>query len=328
MNKIRVGVLGCANIAVRSIMPEIVSSEHFELVAVASRSQEVAEKNAEFFNCEPSDYSKLINNDDLDAIYVPLPTGLHYEWVLKCLMAGKHVLCEKSLGCNYEQVLEIINYARKQKLLVMENFQFRYHSQNILVKKMVASGDVGDIRCLRVSFGFPPFKDAMNNIRYKKELGGGALLDAGAYTLKAATFLLECGFDVKASTLSYQKGCAVDLWGAAYLESSDGVVAELAFGFDNFYQCGYEIWGSKGRLVTTRAFTAPPGFSPQLIVENSQGLKEIALEPDNHFKNMLLRFYEFLQLGDFDSEYSECLVQSHLLDEVKRKARRFGVHEG
>ena len=314
--KIRIGVLGCANIAVRSIIPELAIHPQFQLAGIASRSAEKREALASEYNCGSYLYEDLINERDVDAIYIPLPTGLHYEWVMKCLRSGKHVLCEKSLGCSLAEVKDIVLLAENHGLLVMENFQFRFHSQNAYVKNVLASGQLGEIRCFRASFGFPPFADGMKNIRYRKDLGGGALLDAGAYTLKASSFFLGHDLSVKAATKSFQRCCEVDTYGSAYLIAANGAVAETAYGFDNFYQCGYEIWGSQGKLTTKRAFTAPPGLAPEISVETKGKNECIKLSPDNHFANMLTYFSETIKSGRYETEYAECLTQARLIQEV------------
>lgn len=315
--KIRIGVLGCANIAVRSMMPELQRHPAFELVAIASRSSEKAGILAQDYSCGGMTYDELVGHPAIDAIYVPLPTGLHAEWVGKCLLAGKHVLCEKSLGCSLDEVAGMIALARERRLLLMENFQFRFHSQHLHVKRMLASGVLGEIRGFRSAFGFPPFADGAANIRYQKELGGGALLDAGAYTLKATVFMLGGGFQVKAATLRFESGFDVDLGGAAYLERQDGLVSQVAFGFDNFYQCNYEIWGSRGKLTVTRAFTAPPGFPPEILIETADGMRVEKLPADNHFQKVLTHFATSIVQKEYETEYEECLVQAFLLAAVK-----------
>ena len=307
--KIQIGILGCANIAVRSLMPAIAAHPACHLAAIASRSPAKALPLAAKYGCRALGYDELVADPAVDALYVPLPTGLHYEWVMKALAAGKHVLCEKSLGCTADEVQQMVEQARRHKRLLMETFQFRFHSQHAVAKEILASGLLGEVRNFRSSFGFPPFADGAANIRYQKSLGGGALLDAGAYTLKAATFMLGEGrlnaeaqrrsgqlavdidesghgrretgsgrrgeeqFRVRAATLRYVPEYDVDVGGAIYLEHASGVVAQTAFGFDNFYQCNYEIWGSKGKLTAKRAFTAPPGFAPELVLDTAAGVE-------------------------------------------------------
>lgn len=315
--KIRIGVLGCANIAIRSMIPELHRHVAFHLVAIASRSHTKAEALAAQYGCVALTYDEMVGSGLVDAVYVPLPTGLHAEWVSRCLQGGKHVLCEKSLGCKLDEVQQMVALARSKGRLLMENFQFRFHSQHAYVKQILASGALGDIRCFRASFGFPPFADGGANIRYQASLGGGALLDAGAYTLKATTFMLGKGFKVKAASLRVSEEFGVDIGGAVYLENAQGVVSETAFGFDNFYQCNYEIWGNKGKLTSKRAFTAPLGFSPEIVVETVAGVEAKILPSDNHFANMLTFFGETIRRDLFNDEYDENLIQAQLINQAR-----------
>ena len=340
------GILGCANIAIRSLMPAISRHPACRLAAVASRSRDKAAPLAAQYGCRALGYEELIADPAIKAIYVPLPTGLHFEWVMKALAAGKHVLCEKSLGCTEAEVKQMVAEARRRKRLLMETFQFRFHSQHAVAKEILASGVLGEIRCFRSAFGFPPFPDGKANIRYQKALGGGALLDTGAYTIKAATFMLGSGesgdfnaeaqrrrsgegsfmaeaqrrrgeaFRVKAATLRYVPEHEVDVGGSICMEHDSGVAIQTAFGFDNFYQCNFEIWGSKGRLTAKRAFTAPHGFSPELVIETAAGAEVCTRPPDDHFANMLTRFTDLIHSGEFESEYEEVLLQAGLMGQA------------
>lgn len=312
--KIRVGILGCASIAKRSLMPAFRAHPSFEIVAVASRSLDKASPLSDMYHCVACGYDELVVRKDVDLVYCPLPTGLHYEWVARSIKSGKHVLCEKSLATSLKEVEELISLAKANKRFIMESFQFRFHSQNLYVRQLINERAIGEIRCVRAQFGFPPFPDGCTNIRYSKALGGGALLDAGAYTLKATTFLLGHNVDVLGSTSWSKPGFEVDLGGTIYLESNDGVVSETAYGFDNFYQCGYEVWGSKGKLALTRAFTARADFSPTMILETSDGRTEKKLDKDDHFARLLDYISDCLANNRFDAEYRECLTQARLIE--------------
>ena len=205
--------------------------------------------------------------------------------------------------------------------MLFENFQFRFHSQLKYILDIVNSGKLGELRCVRSSFGFPPFPDK-DNIRYQKELGGGALLDAGAYPIKISQILLGEKLNVSASTLSVDKERGVDIWGGAFLKQGNGdLFSEIAFGFDHFYQCNVEIWGSNGKLSTNRIFTAKPGFKPEIIIETSEGKELITLDSDNHFKNMLDHFYNLcVDATDRQEEYRQNINQARLISEMKEKA--------
>ncbi|MDB4534348.1 Gfo/Idh/MocA family oxidoreductase, partial [Vicingaceae bacterium] len=280
MNKLRIGVLGCANIARRSVIPAIKSIADFELVAIASRTKAKAQELANNFNCEAIEgYQNLIDRKDIDVIYMPLPTGLHEEWAIKALEAGKHIHIEKSLAMNYDSAIRMVDLAREKGLLIMENFMFLYHHQHDFVKGLIAQGEIGGIRCFRSSFGFPPLDG--DNFRYNKELGGGALLDAAAYTVRAAQLFLGNDIRVEAATLNTMN-TEVDLFGGAYLKSPNGMFAEVAFGFDNFYQCNYEIWGSKGKIIAQRAFTPGVEFKPTITLEQQGDVTNYEIGAENH----------------------------------------------
>lgn len=315
MKKLTIGVLGCANIAKRSVIPAILAIPELELVAIASRTLPKANEFAQLFNCEAVEgYQNLLDRKDIDAIYMPLPTGLHEEWVLKALDAGKHVLIEKSLAMNFASAQLMVKKAKEKGLLIMENFQFSYHGQHQFVKQLMADGKIGELRCFRSSFGFPPLVN--DNFRYNKTLGGGALLDAAAYTVRASQLFLGNDLTVAASNLNYEN-TEVDLFGGAYLQSKTGAFSEVAFGFDNFYQCNYELWGSKGKIIAQRAFTPSPDFKPTITLEIQGEVFNYEVDAENHFVSILNEFKRCIFDGDLEDKYTEVLNQSRLLQELK-----------
>lgn len=317
MNKLRIGVLGCAKIAKKSVIPAILSIPEYELIGVASRKIEKAKEFSEHFNCEGIEgYQNLLNREDVDVIYMPLPTGLHEEWVLKGLEAGKHILVEKSLAMTYDSARRMVEFAQKKDLLIMENFMFLYHGQHEFVKGLITKGEIGELRCFRSSFGFPPL--AEDNFRYDKELGGGALLDAAAYTVRASQLFLGKDLSVEAASLNNMNS-TVDLFGGAFLKAKNGMFAEVAFGFDNFYQCNYEIWGSKGKIIVPRAFTPGAEFKPKIILEQQSDVFNYEVDPENHFINILQEFRKCISDRVFKLKYEEILNQSRLLQEIKNK---------
>lgn len=315
--KYKIGILGCASIAVRSVMPAFHDNDRFTIEAIASRSLDKVQPIAQQYGCRPCTYEELMDDQTIDLVYIPLPTGLHYEWIIKALRKGKHVLSEKSLGTSLTEVEEMVELARESGCLLMENFQFRFHPQTEWVRNYIAEGNIGEIRCFRSQFGFPPFKDA-TNIRYSKSLGGGALLDAGAYTLKSMSIILpDEKFKLKSASKIIPDYAKVDIWGGAHLESQNGVMAELAYGFDNFYQCGFEVWGSIGRLVSTRAYTAPANLEPKIIVETSElGLKEFLLSNADHFSLMTNHVAQLLDSRDFEDEYKQNILQASFIHQI------------
>ncbi len=316
MTKLRIGVMGCANIAVRTVVPTMLRMDTFDVVSIASRSAKKAEDTAQLFGCRAVvGYDALLSDDTLDAIYMPLPTGLHEEWVLKCLDAGKHVLVEKSLAMDSASAQKLVNAARVKNLLIMENFMFLYHGQHKTIKTMIENDEIGDVRCFRSSFGFPPLSS--DNFRYSRSLGGGALLDAAAYTVRASQLFLGHNLSVSGAVLNYSGPGDADIYGGAFLKTPSGAFSEVAFGFDNFYQCDYEIWGSKGKITAKKAFTPKPNERPKLILERQGFLSETLLDADDHFENILSEFRRTISSGNYSGKYDEVLHQSRLLQEIR-----------
>ena len=321
-NVIKIGVLGCANIARRHIIPAIYESSSFELIGIASRSKEKADSFASIFNTVAYyNYESLIESN-IDAVYIPLPNGLHYDWIKKSLDKNLHVLVEKSLACNFEEVRELNLLAKNKGLVIMENFQFRFHKQLNFIQNQINQGYIGELKLLRASFGFPPFEDE-NNIRYQKAIGGGALLDAGAYTIKVAQIFLGSEIYIDSASLEKPSEKEVDISGSALIKHKNrSLTAQIAFGFDHFYQNNLEIWGSKGKLTASRIFTAGPGIMAKVRIENSNGSDDVHSIEDHHFLNMLDHFSRLIntRIG-LDNEYYQNENQARLIEELFEKSK-------
>jgi len=316
--KIKIGVVGCASIADRSVIPAILHlSDKFELVSVASRSIGKATELAKKFNCEAIEgYDNIINSDRIDALYIPLPTGLHKEWINKALVAGKHVYAEKAIARNLADAKDMVINAGEKDLALMEGYMFQYHSQHKIVRDLIRDGEIGGIRFFSSSFGFPPLKH--NNFRYDKILGGGALMDAAGYTVRATHYVLGDDFEVKGASLYYDSKWDSSIYGSAYLSNSKGVGASVSFGFDNFYQCRYEIWGGKGKIIAEKAFTPKSDESPRIILEKPEGIKIIKAEPDNHFVNAFDHFHNaIMDPSCREKHYNDILLQSKTLERIE-----------
>ena len=315
---IKVGIMGCANIAKRSFIPAFAKHGRFLVVAIASRTMEKARALADLYGCRACSYDDLIVADDVDLIYCPLPTGMHYSWVKKALLANKHVLCEKSLATTKKEVEDLVAVAREHGRFLMESFQFRFHAQNLYVKEILAQNVIGPLRQIVVRFGVPPFPDGVKNIRYSAALGGGALFDNGAYTIKCATYLL--GYDIKvlAAVVGGNDSSLgdVDLTGSIMMLAGK-VPIHASYGFDHFYQNSYEIWGKEGKISTVRAFTARDDFAAPVIVETNLR-KEVKTFNDDHFARLMDYVAEIIPTGYYESEYVECVNQARILEDVVR----------
>ncbi len=317
---VRIGILGCADIAYRRFMPATKKIENIQVVAVA---EEYDRRKLPLF-CEEygieavNTFEELINRSDIEAIYVPQPPALHYKWAKEALLAGKHVLVEKPATIKFNLTNELVELAKEKQLVLHENYMFQYHNQIKEIMKLIQEGIVGEVRLYKANFGFP--MRAQNDFRYNRELGGGALLDAGGYAIKLATLLLGETVQVDSACLNTISGYDVDIYGNASLSNAEGEVCQIGFGMDCFYQCSLEVWGSRGRLFTNRIFTAPEGYEPTVIVENADGCKEIKLGADSHFANSLHVFTEAISSDDIRRKlYKQIVVQARLVEDVYNK---------
>lgn len=317
---VHIGVLGVASIATRSVIPAILSLPgRYKLTGIASRDLSKANISATAFGGKAyGTYESLLIDPSIDAVYIPLPNALHYPYVMMALEYGKHVLVEKSLGCSLSEVEQMVEIARANNLILLENFQFRFHSQLSTILQLVTDGVIGDLRSVRVAFGFPPFPDP-DNIRYSPELGGGALLDAGAYAMKIAPFFLGNDPVVVHGSMVFKPDRKVDIWGGGVLQQRNGpLFCHFAYGFDHYYQCSLELWGSVGKLSTNRIFTAPPNLKPKLLIETRDGVQECILPADDHFKNMMEYFYRLI-VGSTPTfiEYESNIQQATLIHQLR-----------
>ena len=285
----RIGILGTAEIAFRRFLPALKKCEDVTYAGVATRTPEKGKPFQEAFGGEVYDgYDSLLADKSIEAVYVPLPPALHYEWGRKVLETDKHLFMEKPFAASLAETESLLALAKEKGLAVHENYMFLYHSQLREIQRRIADGSLGDLRLLRAAFGFP--KRSEGDFRYSKSLGGGALLDCGGYPVRLAQELLGETAWVTQASLSQPEGYEVDLYGSAVLENADGLCAQISFGMDNAYQCQLEVWGSRVTLLAPRIFTAGPDLAPPLILRSSTGEERIELEPDDQFLGSIQDF--------------------------------------
>lgn len=320
MPAVRIGLLGCADIALRRTLPALRAEEGVELAAVASRDAgRAAEVAAEYGADAVADYAALLARSDLDAVYVPLPTGLHGQWVARALRAGLHVLSEKPLCTTRAEAAGLVALARSRGLVLMENLTFPQHPVHQRVRELLDDGRIGELRVFQGEFAFPPLPST--DFRYRRGLGGGALFDAGVYPLRAARLFLGEELAVAGSTLGYDADHDADLSGGALLSAPGGRTAHVAFGFQHAYRCSYTLWGSRGRITVERAFTPPPDHAPLIRLEGPDGARELHGPPGDQFRATLAVFARALRDPDAAGRLAdEVLRQAELVDRVAAAA--------
>lgn len=254
-------------------------------------------------------FGKVLEDLDIDAVYISTPTGYHKELCVSAAKAGKHILCEKSLAMDPAEAREIAAVCRKSGVMLMEGFMYRHHTQHSFVQNMVKQGEIGEPWLFSAWFGFPSFPPA--DFRMNKAMGGGALLDAGAYVVNAARFFFQSEPASSHACLQLDQA-GLDMRGTAILDFGGDRIAEVAFGMNNSYKNSYSIWGTKGEITLLRAFSIPAWEQPVAVIKN-QGLKrEYVLPACDHFTAELDAFSAFIREQKYD--YDEPVYQAMALD--------------
>ena len=179
----QIGVLGAARITPLALINPAKGNAEVVVAALAARDVTRAQVFAAKYGITRvhDSYEALITDPNVDAVYIPLPNGLHGKWTAAALAAGKHVLCEKPFTANAVEAREIAELASKSDRVVMEAFHYRYHPLTLRVEEIIASGELGKLQRVEVAFCFPLPK--FSDIRYNYSLAGGATMDAGCYAV-------------------------------------------------------------------------------------------------------------------------------------------------
>jgi hypothetical protein len=314
MMKKSVGIICPSEIAFRRFLPSLAKVEEFAFagVAVATPEEWTGEVHAtentlatlekERLKAQAftqsyggkifESYHALITSPDIDIVYLPLPPALHFKWAKAALEAGKHAYVEKPFTTCLEDTQTLLQIAREKHLAVHENYMFVYHKQLEAVQELINSGEIGKVRFYRISFGFP--RRAATDFRYNKALGGGALLDAGGYCMKYASWLLGDSARLVCANNYFEPDFEVDIAGSCTMTNNEGVVVQMSFGMDCDYKCELEAWGSTGTLTTGRILTAPDGLEPDMVIKHNQDYVTKKLPSDNAFEKSIRHFLKCL----------------------------------
>ncbi|RCW74742.1 Gfo/Idh/MocA family protein [Saliterribacillus persicus] len=254
MKKLKIGVLSTAQIGKEQVIPAIGRAENAEVVAIASRHADKANEAAKELGIKTSydTYEALLQDQEIDAVYIPLPNSLHKEWVRKAAEHGKHILCEKPVALNKEELAEMVEVTKKHDVYFMEAFMYQFHPQHLKVKELIEAGEIGDISYMDASFSF--FLDDGENIRLNADLGGGAIYDVGCYTLHTIRNILNEEPVKVYANARIDSTFGVDTTTAGVLSFKDGIQASFNASFDIMARQSYEVIGSAGKIVVSAAY--------------------------------------------------------------------------
>ena len=325
---VRWGVLGARSwIAREAVIPAIRELKNGELVAVASRDPD--DLKSEYGSADGIrvlTYDGLIADDSVDAIYIPLPNSMHFEWAKKAAEAGKSVLCEKPLVLDAAEAEALAHFVAQRGVNLMEGFMYRFHPQHQRVRELLRSGVIGDVlevhAHLSVDLMSPPDP---NNVRFKRELGGGALLDMGCYGVSASRMVFGDEPSAVSAWWRVDEAMGVDIAAAGILEFPRGRVAMVSCSFEGNGNGFYTIIGRKGTIEAPRALILGAGNrAPEalIVVVDADGRRlEEFLQPFNQYRGLVEEFATSMLLDKpAPLPLSDSINNARVLDAFVRSA--------
>ncbi|MDR7402900.1 MAG: Gfo/Idh/MocA family oxidoreductase [Armatimonadota bacterium] len=315
--RIRWGILSTARIAVRRVLPALLRSETGVAVAVASRDPARAREVADRFGIPRAygSYEELLADQDVDAVYTPLPNSLHREWTIRAAQAGKHVLCEKPLAVSSREAAEMVDACRRAGVLLQEAFMYRFHPQIETLQHLVRDGAVGTPWLVRAAFTFTVARP--EDIRLDPTLGGGGLLDVGCYGVNLSRLLLGEPHTAWAAAV-FEGGVDVRL--AAGLACA-GAAALVDCGLRAPYRQMAEVVGTAGTITLPRPFQ-PEEEPAVLVVRRGDREEQLVVEGTNQYTRMLDHMGRCL-LEDRPPRYppEDAVANMRVLDALAASAR-------
>jgi predicted dehydrogenase len=255
--RLRFGILSTADIARKKVIPGMRTADRVEVVAIASRYAATAHRVARELGIPRAhgSYEALLDDPEVDAVYIPLPNHLHMEWTIKAAEAGKHVLCEKPLALSAADAQAMVDAAEASGVRFMEAFMYRLHPSWIAVRELVASGRIGRLTAVQSWFSY--FNDDPSNIRNMVEAGGGALMDIGCYNINLSRMLFGSEPGRIEASITRDPDLGVDILTSALMEFGDGI-ATFTCAIRAEDDQRVHVYGSEGRISIDIPFNIPP----------------------------------------------------------------------
>ena len=275
--KVKWGVLGAANIAVKKVIPAMQHGEWCEVAALASRNLEKAQRFALELGIPKvyGSYDKLLADGAIEAVYNPLPNHLHVPWSIKAAEAGKHVLCEKPIALNAQEAIQLRRTRDRTGVKIEEAFMVRTHPQWMRVLELINAGRIGVVRSVMGHFSYD--NPDPQNIRNIAEMGGGGLMDIGFYLIFFSRLIFQDEPKRVVGLIQEDPATRTDVLTSALLDFSSGQAA---------FTCGtrmtpfqrVQIVGTRGRIEVQIPVNAPPDRACKILIDDGSDLFEAGAE--------------------------------------------------
>ncbi len=321
MNKTIVnwGVIGCAGIAQKAVIPGILNADNANLYALSSRG--AGSKLDDF--CEKfkptkayTSYEEMLDDPEIDAVYIPLPNGLHYEWTLKAAEKKKHILCEKPLGINAEEVKAMKAAADKNGVLLMEAFAYRQNPLTKKVKSLLEDGIIGKVKFIESHFSF--YLDNMQNVRLNQDLAGGATYDVGCYNLNVIRYLAGSEPTSIYATGEIGEINGIDESSCIMMEFEGGLKAVSYCSFISSFRSEYTILGEAGMIHVPVVFNAQGDC--KIVITKNSAIEEIIINCPHNYTLEVEQFGRCILNGEEPLiTFEDSLNNAKLIDEALKQ---------
>jgi len=283
MNKIRFGILSTAKIGIEQVIPAMQKGEFTKVTAIASRDKKRALDASDKLEIPKAygTYEELLEDPDVDAVYIPLPNHLHVIWSVKALEEGKHVLCEKPIGLSAKEAQKLMDVSAKYpNLKVMEAFMYRHHPRWVRTKKLIDDGTIGTLKSIHSFFTY--YKNDPDNIRFKPGMGGGGLMDVGCYNISLSRFLFGRNPERVQSVTKIHPEYGVDVLSSGVLDFTTGISTfTCSMQSTGFQQI--QILGTEARIEMNMPFNTPDDKETELHIHSDSSTETLRFKPCNHY---------------------------------------------
>lgn len=324
--QIRWGVLGCAGIAVKTVIPAIQSSRLGRVTAIASRNGDKARQMAERFGIARAygSYEDLLADPEIDAIYNPLPNHLHVPLTIRALQQGKPVLCEKPIALDAQEAGTLLDAQKAAGLPVAEAFMVRHHPQWKQAKALIAEGRLGEVGAIQTIFSY--YLDDPGNIRNQADIGGGGLFDVGCYAINTARYLFDAEPLRAIALIERDPAFDTDRLVSGLLAFPKG--RQLAFTCSTQLALTQKITvlGTRGRLEIPVPFNAPADLPTRLVLDDGRDLDgggriEIAVEAVDQYHEQADAFCDAVLFGTpLATGLEDAIANMKVIDALFRSA--------
>lgn len=309
------GVLGLARIFKKRMLGAFESRyHHHSVAAISSRSFESAKAFATKNNISKAyaAYEDIINDDAIDAIYLPLPNSLHHEWIMKAADKGKHILCEKPIGYHSKRSSKMFALCKEKEVLLLESHSYFLHPQHIALTKLIENGTIGDIEQIQIYFSFPAGPE--HAIRFDPALGGGSLLDLGCYGVDFMNRMFDEDYVSQSVVFSNKNQVDMEFLGTFKFPKEREVLIRTSF--NQARQQTILMVGSKGTIFLPRAFI-PPDDRAHIYITNGSGSMIKEIKSEDQYALLLDEFYKLYMDRNYNhSHYKRYVRNVFTLDQL------------